>query len=248
MSTLNDLVTVVRSRLNIQNGIRTITDENIRYELNRSLKELYELVINSGETWNVKRLDFSITNQAVGVNDGYQLPSDFYRLLRVDRWYAKAQAYAYTLERINLRDETIYTNSYYQAYSNYSYSVNTFKYLLEQEHDGYYYLRVYPPANRQGEYRIIYYPQLSDYAPTDNVLIGAASQDWTDYAITDTCIKIANSLETDVTVFVRQKEEIKLRITTAATAQDQQFAQPPPIRTSWWTRGNNGGRGGGIGW
>src|SRR6187399_1624722 len=228
MSTLNDLVTVVRSRLNIQNGIRTITDENIRYELNRSLKELYELVINSGETWNVKRLDFSITNQAVGVNDGYQLPSDFYRLLRVDRWYAKAQAYAYTLERINLRDETIYTNSYYQAYSNYSYSVNTFKYLLEQEHDGYYYLRVYPPANRQGEYRIIYYPHL------------------TDYAITDTCIKIANSLETDVTVFVRQKEEIKLRITTAATAQDQQFAQPPPIRTSWWTRGNNGGRGGGI--
>jgi len=230
MTTLNDLVSIVRQRLNIQNA-KHISDNDIRLELNRSLKELYELLLKTGEIYNLKEYEFDVTaNSTIG----FPLPEDFYRLLRVDRFIDKPSNTFNPMSRINLRDESIYTSSYYNYTSVYYSDALNYSYAVVSMADGYTYVRLYPSLNQIASYRVLYFPVYENLNGEDVVKIGATGQDWNEYPVLDACIKFAISEETDQTPFVYQKKDIIERITSSATAIDQQMPEPPPILSRGW--------------
>lgn len=223
MVTLSDLRTTVRQRLNINNATH-ITDPELNSYLNYSLAELYELVTESNEDWKVKRLLFTFT----ATDNGYILPSDFWKPLRVDRIVTSVPDNFYTLRRINIRDESLYLNNYYNALA--------VGYNTEVNSDANTVLRVYLSQQQQGDYRILYYPTWTDLTDDDSVIIGNVGLHWEEYAIVDTCIKCCLKDETDPQGFIMQKAAVINRIKAAAAGRDAGQAEPPPFNKKWYNQ------------
>lgn len=233
VSTLSNLRDQVRQRLNIENATH-ITDAELSSYLNYSLAELYELVTESNEDWNVIRLSFDMNS----TDDGYVLPSNFWKPLRIDRMITSASNISnfYTLHRINIRDESLYGTQfiYYNA------TVNG--YNTEVNSSGQTVLRVYPTNQQAGSYRVLYYPTWTDLADDGYVIIGNIGLHWEEYAIVDTCIKCCLKDETDPAGYVLQKAAVINRIKAAAAGRDAGQAEPPPQNIKWYDKGRGWGR------
>ena len=232
MTTMAECINLVRLRLGISQATY-ISDITIQSYLNFSASELYELLCNSNSDWNIARYSFTIPDN--DPNTGFQLPIDFYKVLRVDRFLASNEAYI--LNRINIKDENLYgpsASTYTSGPGGYNTEVNS---------DGYTLLRVFPTSQKQGNYRILYYPQLPDYELSDTIKIGPQQMHWIEYMIVDTCIKICGQDETDPSLFLAQKAALILRITTSAAERDIGQAEPPPkAGQRWYEKSDFGGR------
>lgn len=226
MVLLSDLVTQVRQRLNIENS-NNITDAEITNYLNFSLAELYGLMTEASDDWNTYRIVFTIP-PTEGINDGYQLPADFWKLVRVDRSLDNQSTY-YTLSRVALRDENLYN----PALKGYYYYPSVTGYITEVK-DGYTYLRILPQTNKQGIYQVLYYPAYVTLSLSDEVRIGPPGQYWEEYAILDACIKCAVKEETDPQAFILQKAAMIQRVMTEASTRDVGQTEPPPMTGPAW--------------
>jgi hypothetical protein len=239
MVLFSDVRNQVLLRLGLANATYISVPEINSY-LNYSFAELVELIIESNEDWNVTRFSFSIPDN--NANTSYQLPDDFYKVLRVDRFVSSDQAYI--LNRINIRDENLYGPSAY----NYN-TCGASGYNTEVDGYGKTQLRVFPTAQKQGNYRILYYPAFTDYVDVNTVIMGPPGQKWEEYAILDTMIKICGKDETDPSLYLAQKAAVINRIKAAAAARDIGQAEPPPTAGgSWWEKGQFGGGNRGGSW
>src|ERR1700675_5025818 len=80
MLLMSDLINQVRLACDILTD-NHVTDEEILSYLNNSLSELYGIIVTSFEDYYVTSLTFSL----IATDDGYTLPSDYFKTLRLDR-------------------------------------------------------------------------------------------------------------------------------------------------------------------
>ena len=237
MTTLAELRDQIRLRYGIANATY-VSNAELNLYINSSLAELYELIVESNEDWKVIRLLFTINNNT---DDGYVLPENFWKILRIDR-AIDSQNY-YLLNRINIKDENLYSPI------TISYSSSVIGYITEVNTDGYTVLRVLPASQKQGNYRILYYPAFEDYTDNDTIIMGQPGQKWIEYAILDVMIKLCGKDETDPNLYEIQKAAVIARIRSAASARDIGQLEPPPqAGIKWYDRGPFGNNGRNGGW
>lgn len=222
----------VRQRLNIENDTN-ITDSELDSYLNSSLAELYELIIEANEEYSLKRISFTVDAS----QDGYTLPDDFWKPLRIDRQIDGNNSY--TLTRINIRDENLWAPALtylYQTVTAYSTEVNTVGQTI---------LRIFPQSQQAGVYKVLYYPAYQD---VDGYVDGYVNlgvppgMHLEEYAIIDTCIKCCLKDETEPSGFMAQKAIMLNRIKSACASRDAGQNMPPPqTRPKWYERGDAGG-------
>ncbi len=222
VTTLADLKTQVRQRLNIENATH-ISDAEIYNYLNFSLARLYALVTKANEDYELIRYVFQFPN--LDAQDGYPLPSNLWKILRVDHQISGNNWYR--LMRINKQDETDFSNPNVSSSCVTSYDTEVT--------GGITYLRVYPTNNRTGTYRVLYYPAWQDLTADDPVVIGPPGQHFEEYAVLDTCIKCCLKDETDPSGFMAQLVSVTQQITSESAARDVGQAVPLPT-ISWYDK------------
>lgn len=230
MVTLDNLIDSVRQRADLQ-GSQFITDTEITSYLNSSLAELYGIIIDSFENYYVTSLQFTLQ----AGDDGYTLPADFFKELRIDRSYSGSPAVQnydwIRLQRINIKDEANYNSTPLRSL----YYPRIFGYVLYGTK-----IKIVPRSEIAGTYQLLYYPVYTDLVNRTDVAtqIGPAGQHWEEYAIIDACIKCLLKEETDISGFAAQKQLIIDRIKKEAANRVAGDAEPPYMSGSrWYDRG-----------
>jgi len=234
MVTFSQLINSVRLRTDIVNSL-FVTDIEIGEYLNSSLAELYGIIVNTFNDYYVKTIQFTLTS----ADDGYLLPSDFFKEIRIDKSYSgnpsATQPDYIKLNRINIADEN---NFNYMTLRN-IYSPPTFGYIMYNDK-----IKIIPKSNIAGSYQLLYVPAYVDYTSNDTVCMGPPGQKWHEYALVDTCIKVMSKEESDPSMFIAQKAELKQRIQTEAANRIANDALPPTTTTLKWYDRNSGWGGG----
>jgi hypothetical protein len=230
MATGQSLVDEVRSRTdNTLNG--NLTDAEILGYLNYGLAELYEVLCNSFEDWNVTTLTFSIS-----VGSYFNLPSDFFRERRLDKSASgvAGQGDWDRVARVALRDESAYNSAVLQSFS----SKQVQGYVLEDNM-----LRVVPPSQSVGLYQLKYYPAWTDVTLSSTVSVGPRGQHWELYAVMCACIDVCEKQETDPSSWYGKKAALKARIEESCVNRSAGEQEPPPVLGEpWYERfGGSGG-------
>jgi hypothetical protein len=224
MTTLSDLVTLVRLHTDTVNSLH-ITDTEIISYLNYSLSELYGKVIDAFEDYYVTAVNFTLD----GTVDGYDLPADFFKEIRVDKSYSgdpnSFDGDWIRLKRVNIADESNYNSAPLRSL----YYPRVFGYLIYNNR-----LKIVPLSEIQGSYRLLYAPAYKDYQSSDTVAIGPAGQHWEMYAVIDTCIKIAVKEESDPSIFMAQKADLIKRIEKEAANRVAGDPIPPILSGTRW--------------
>jgi hypothetical protein len=170
-----------------------------------------------------------------------EVPDDFFKILRVDRSVSGTTSDGQwtSLDRINQRDEAAWN----QAWAITIAMPRPIGYLLQDN-----ILKVVPPTNCQGTYRMMYYPAWPDLPLTARVDLGPPGQHWEEMGVLYACAKVAIKEEGDPTPFQNQKNEWQAKVRSDAKDRDAGRAAPPPMTgTPWWDkvgRGNYGPYGG----
>jgi hypothetical protein len=225
--TLQDCIDQVRTRLNIENATH-ITDEEIAIYLNSSFAELFEFLVEANEMWHVVRLTFDIETG----EDGYGLPENFWKPLRIDKQLDSSNDRWYELRRINYKDENVCNNPDYNYVG--GYAATPRGYTTEVNNDNQAVLRIFPNNLQAGVYRVLYYPSWTDLDVDGYVKVGPIGQHWDEFAIIDTCIKCLMKDQMDYTGFMNQKAAIIARIRNAAAARDAGSIEPKSFSQEPW--------------
>lgn len=203
---MQQLVDDVRLLTNTENS-QFVTDNELLYYLNASLGDLDDMMV-------AKQEDYRLTNVQITITTGntFPLPADFYQLRGVDYYNFENQPNPWlTMKSFSLQERNRYANPLLRT----MYGVLGLYYMLQ---DGY--VAVIPPDTAAGTYRLWYTPMLSTYALTDTIPSYFSNQAWTEYAVTDSAIKVLNKQNLDPSGFIDQKERLKVRIQAMAGHRD----------------------------
>jgi hypothetical protein len=232
MVTLDNLIDIIRQRCDIV-GSQHITDSEIINYINLSGAELYGIIIDSFEDYYVSTIAFSLTS----VQDSYELPSDFFKELRIDKSYSgnpnNISNYDWIrLQRINIKDECNYNSTPLRSL----YYPRIFGYLIYGNK-----LKIVPKSEIQGSYQMLYYPHYIDLVNSKDICtqFGPTGQHWEELVIVDVCIKCAiKGEDSNVPEFMAQKQAVIDRIKKEASNRIAGDAAPPQISgPRWYDRG-----------
>lgn len=224
MTTFLSLRNQARRRADMENS-KFIEEDELGEYINNSIKELYDLLIATYEDYYIKDpVQFTLT----GTQDGYALPSDFYKLRGLDQsWDSSGSASSWrTMQNFNFLDRNRLNLSNARTTLNVKYRVfaNSAGPLV----------KLMPPENAAGVYQLWYIPTCPTLVADDDEFDGING--WEEYAIVDTCIKMLQKEESDASVFVAQKKALVDRI--EAMAADRDAGEPEQIGDA---RGRNNG-------
>lgn len=206
--TLSELRTACRQRADMENS-NFITDSELNSYINSSIAELHDLLVQSyGEDYYVKDVTFTSTPQ----QEEYDLSTvitdnDFYKLrgldakLNGDDWF--------TLQRFNFNERNRFQNFGVWDYL----GITNVRYRLLGNK-----VRFSPAPDSQIQIRIWYIPVAEKLSADSDEL--ADFNQYSEYVITDTCIKMLAKEESDASVFIAQKADLKRRIEEAANNRD----------------------------
>lgn len=208
--TLAQLRTTVRQRADMVNS-QFCSDSEINGYINYSYKELYDLITEAAEEYNVTQYAFTV---ASGSNSA-SLPTDFYKLRGIDD--LQIPAYPRTVRKFAWNERNDYANdalllSIYD-YSNVTYRLNDLNVIFE------------PPLNAPKNYLMWYVPQPGTLSSDSDIAYGV--QGWLEYVTIDAAIKCLIKEESDISPLMAQKSEMKERITRMRANRDQ--AMPEKI-------------------
>ena len=207
-----------------------VSESELKLYVNSSVKELYDLLVSTYDDYYIKApLEFTVT----GTQDGYSLPTDFYKLRGLDRSIDSSGSASswWTVDNFNFAERNRYN---YQAAL-----VRIFplvKYRVFGSN-----LKLIPQTNAAGLYQLWYVPKCPELVADSDEFDGISG--WEDYVVVDAAIKMLQKQEDDVSVLVAQKEALKMRI--EAMAADRDAGTPERITDA---RYNNGIYGGGGVW
>lgn len=213
--TLGELMIAVRQRADmLPNGYVPsttgtdyfVTDVELVSYINQSYFELYDLMISSyGANYFVKSPPYSFTTTAN--TDQYALPSDFYKLLGVDLQLT-------TNAFVNIAPFEFVERNRFTAPNLQSFLGRTnLRYRLN---GGNLWLSPIPAAGQT--IRVWYVPTLVTLSTTSSTADGISG--WTEYVIVDAAIKCLAKEETDVGVFMAQKQALTVRIQAMSDSRD----------------------------
>jgi hypothetical protein len=235
--TLTQLIAAVRQRADFVNS-QFVTDTELTSYINQSYFELYDLIVQCyGNNYYVQIPYTFVTD---GVNQFFNLPADFYKLLGVDLSLSNGlnQDSWVTIRPFNFSDRNRFAVPNFQSF----YGVTNMRYRLNENQI---WLTPIPSANQT--MRIWYIPELITLvAPTDTL---DQISGWGEYVIVDACIKALAKEESDTSVFVNQKLALIERIEAAAENRDA--GSPTVVADNqwgdlWWPSGSGSGSGQGF--
>lgn len=186
-----------------------ITDSELNSYINSSIAELHDILVQSyGEDYYVKDITFTSTAQ----QEEYDLTTvitddDFYKLrgidakLNGDDWF--------TLQRFNFNERNRFQNFGVWDYL----GITNVRYRLLGNK-----VRFSPAPDSEIQIRIWYIP-VAEKLSADSDELRDFNQ-YSEYVITDACIKMLAKEESDASVFIAQKADLKRRIEEAANNRD----------------------------
>lgn len=205
--TLAQLRTKVQQRADIE-GSRHFTPAELTDYLNTSYAELYETLAQSGRNY----FESTQAITTVGLTPGtISLPSDFYMTLRVD-WIASAT------RRVRLREVQIAELERWAATGSVArgYRVVGSALLL------------YPTPPTGQSYQHIYVPACPILVSDSDTVDGVAG--WEELLVVDAAIKVGLKEETDVSILLNERNELRARI--AVAAEDRQLLSTSRVTES----------------
>ena len=203
-TTLNDLKTQVLQRCNMEYS-NFIADSEMLYMLNSSLAHLYEELVLSFEDYFIDETYFTLSTGEFN----QPLPADFFKLIAVDVLLADGYC---SLERWIWNERDRYERN------NLGGHVGFLKYKITGNN-----LEIRPRAMASGlTYRVVYVPRFPEKTSlSDTVEDSLVLQNWHEFAIVDTCIKVYQKQQEDVSAFAMQKAELFTRIKKHMQQRDQ---------------------------
>lgn len=203
--TLTALTTQIQERADMVNSNFVSSAEWTAY-INQSYQELYDILVQKyGDDYFVSNSTF-VTD---GVNQLFSLPADFQKLLGVDLQLSTTTDSFVTLRPFNFSDRNRYSVPNFQSF----YGVTNMRYRLQGSN-----LWLTPiPASGQ-TIQVWYVPQLQPLVSGSDIANNLGG--WLEYVIVDVCIKALAKEESDVSVFMAQKQALIQRIEAAAENRD----------------------------
>lgn len=232
---LSDIQTAVLQRCNMENTNFVTTAELTEY-INQSYFELYDILVQKyGDNYYVAT---AYQFQTDGINQLFNLPSDFYKLLGVDLQLANQNNSFVTIRPFNFSDRNRYAVPNFQSF----YGVTNLRYRLNANQ---LWLTPIPAAGQT--IQVWYAPRMTQLVNQSDTVDGISG--WTEYIIADVCIKVLAKEESDTSVFERQKAGLIERIESAAENRDA--ANPATVSDSQyndmlWPNGSGSGYGTGA--
>lgn len=211
-TTLTSLVTRLRQRTDTVSS-QHVTDSELEGCLNESLAELYDILVESYEDYNVTTAAATVTSSVDGSNY-FALPTDFHKMRGVDRLVG---AVYMPLERFEFAQRA----SFGPPLTVYAGVITSSRYHILGGN-----CWIQPYSNAAGTYRVWYVPAYAILTTSDNLpaYMDTFANAWHAYAIADSAIKIMGKQQLDPSVFMQQKAELRQRIIDAAKPRD---AGPP---------------------
>lgn len=189
-------------------GSTFISDSEQNGYINYSIKELYDLLVESVQDYKLSSTTFTITS-----GNTQSLPNDFYKLRGVDDMTNSARPR--TVRRFNFAERNDFVGDG-QILSSYEFS--DVQYGIQGQN-----LVFYPPANAAKTYTLWYVPTIADLSADSDTADGV--QGWLEYVIIDVAIKMLVKEESDVKDLSKQKADMKERITRLRDDRDQTSPQ-----------------------
>lgn len=207
--TLAQLRTQARDRADMTNSL-FITDSELNNYLNASIAELHDLMLACYDS------DYYLLSDSFSTVNGtenYALPTDFYKLRGVDVSDGGD-------EYISLRPFNFNERNSKNEISSYAVSGGYFRYRLAGSN-----LMLNPVPT--GTYNIrIWYAPLATKLVADGDTLDDLNQ-FSEYVIVDAAIKMMQKEESDVSVLMAQKGDIRKRIENMA--QNRDAGQPESV-------------------
>lgn len=219
--TLAELRNAVRDRADMKNqsgdySNAFITDSVLNGFINQSYFELYDLLVGAyGENYSVASPYFINTD---GVNQFFNLPADFYKLLGVDVQVTSpvSNNAFWTLKEFSFAERNKYAVPNTQLY----FGITNLRYRIQGDQ---LWLNPLPQVNQT--VRLFYIPRMVTLALDTDTVQGVSG--WTEYIIVDAAIKCLQKEESDVSVFMAQKQALLARI--EAMAQNRDAGMPSTV-------------------
>lgn len=196
--TVGTIKTRARQKADMVNS-NYVTDAELLNYVNEAFFNFYDLITSSFEDYNLTGpSSFSIS---AGSNT-YSLPSDFYKLVGVDRALDSSATEFYALDRYTWSKRNRYTRSNY-------FSGTFSKKLMYRITGGS--LRVIPESDAPGNYQLWYIP-LATALTSDSDTIERYNG-FEEIIVIDAAIKMLNKEESDVNLLMleRQRQEMRLQ-------------------------------------
>lgn len=221
-------------------GSQFLTTPEWNFNINQSAKEYYDLLITAYEDYFVAP---RVTFTTDGSSSLYALPNGqnfssapaLYKLYGVDCGLDTTNNAFVTLKKFNFIDRNKYV---FQNVNGNILGIYNMEYRLVGN-----YIDFIPIPAANQTIGLWYFPILPAMLRDTDVLQGFNG--WTEYAIIDAAIKALRKEESDVSVLMAQKMEMKKRIEEAA--QNRDAGQPDSIsdlrRAQMWNQGGADGNG-----
>ena len=199
MATLANLRTYVRQQADMENSTFISDTELTRY-INQSAAELHGLLALVYEDYHLTSATFTLTSA-----NTYTLPSAFFKLRGLD--YSHGGDWV-TVPRFSFESRNRYQDRYQRG------ELEDWRAYRVQGSTVY----VLPEDGYAGTYRIWYvtnYTQMTTDSDTVSDLMG-----WDEYVVVDAAIKCLQKEESDASLLMARKAELKRRIEAEATNRD----------------------------
>jgi hypothetical protein len=214
--TLSALRSSVRQRADMVNS-QFITDAELNGYIQASYYELYDLLVEKyGDNYYVAT-PYSFSTD--GTNYQFALPTDFFKLLGVDLQVSSGSGDYVTLHPFTFAER----NRYAVPNQRSLYGVTNLRYKLNGNN-----LWLNPLPSSGQTVRVWYVPRATVPA-TDAATIDGISG-WEEYVIVDAAIKCLQKEESDVSVLMAQKAQMRARIESIAANRDA--ANPATVADS----------------
>lgn len=194
--TLAQLKTQARDRADMTNSLFIGDDELVNY-INSSIAELHDLLIGAYDSdYYMTEYNFS----TVANTSNYALPASFYKLRGVDKLDGG--------EYVSLRPF-----NFNERNSKYNDNLDQYRYRLIGNN-----ISFYPAPSGVDQIKLWYTPVATKLVLDADVL--SDLNQYAEYVIVDAAIKMAQKEESDVSVLMAQKADIRKRIENMASNRD----------------------------
>lgn len=214
-----------------------VTTQEWNSYINRSYAELYDILVQvyGDEYYMASPLQFTTDGRIPSL---YPLPEDFYKLMGVDLTISQSQNGYVTLQKFMFanRNKYLYGNT-----PSIAYGFQDLRYRIEGSN-----ISMIPQPQSGQIIQLWYVPKPRTLLADSDILDGISG--WDEYVIVDVAIKAMQKEESDVSVLMAQKEQLRQRITAAASNRDQGMPESVTDVRGLGGYWNNSGGGPTAGW
>lgn len=203
--TVAELITRIRERSNTERSNFVTDDEIIRY-IDQAYTKLYDLIVSKFENYYIAEHSFTTD----GVNQFYDLPADFYKLVGIDQLQNTSGSgdNALTVRPFNFNERNRYNNILFAVTA-----AAFYRYLIQGSK-----IKILPQPSVGITFKLWHIPAPAKITTSAQVIDGIAG--WEEVVILTAAVQIMNKQELDSSALKREQLEAMDRVITMATERD----------------------------